>query len=382
MIHRRFSLLQLFLAVIGFCLGSGVSSSALGAPMVKKEAFGTTPEGKTVELYTLTNTHGIEVRVMNYGAIVVSVRTPDKAGHDATITLGFDTLAPYLAKNPFFGAVAGRYANRIGKARFALDGKEYTLAKNDGPNSLHGGLKGFDKVLWEGQSFQKSAEAGVILKHTSPDGDQGFPGTLQVTVTYTLNDRNEFSLDYRATTDKATPINLTNHTYFNLSGEGSGNILGEEIMLNADHFTPVDATLIPTGKIESVKGTPLDFTKPTAIGARINDNYEQLVFGKGYDHNFVINRQGPGLVLAARVYDPKSGRVLEVDTTQPGVQFYTGNFLDGVHGSHDHIYNKRDALCLETQHYPDSPNKPSFPSSILRPGETYHQVTVWKFAVR
>ena len=382
MINRFLSRVLFSLTTIAFGLASGVSPSAQGATMVKKEAFGTMPDGRTVELYTLTNTHGIEIRVMTYGAIIVSVSTPDKGGHFAVITLGFDTLDRYLDKNPFFGALAGRYANRIGNARFTLDGREYTLAKNDGPNSLHGGLKGFDKVLWEGQSFQKSAEAGVILKHTSPDGDQGFPGTLQATVTYTLNDRNEFSLDYRATTDKPTPINLTNHSYFNLSGEGSGNILGEEMMLNADHFTPVDATLIPTGKIESVKGTPLDFTRPTAIGARINDNFEQLVFGKGYDHNFVINRHGPGLALAARVYDPKSGRVLEVDTTQPGVQFYTGNFLDGVHGSHGHVYNRRDAFCLETQHYPDSPNKPGFPSSILKPGETYHETTVWKFAAR
>jgi len=243
-------------------------------------------------------------------------------------------------------------------------------------------LKGFDKVVWQAQSFQKSAEVGVILKYTSADGEEGYPGTLHATVTYTLNDKNEFTIDYQATTDKDTPVNLTNHTYFNLSGEGSGNILGEELMLNADHYTPVDSTMIPTGKIASVKGTPLDFTKPTAIGARINDKYEQMVFGGGYDHNFVINRQGPGLALAARVYDPISGRVLEVDTTEPGVQFYTGNFLDGVPGKRGHIYNKRDAFCLETQHYPDSPNKPEFPSTILRPGKTYHSTTVWKFSTR
>jgi aldose 1-epimerase len=382
MISRIALWLLLCLTLTSFFSGSGVASSAQGALMVKQEAFGTMPDGKAVELYTLTNTHGIEVRVMTYGGIIVSVKTPDKNGHFMDITLGFDSFATYLAKNPFFGALVGRYGNRIGNAKFALDGKEYSLAKNDGPNSLHGGLKGFDKVLWQGQSFQKGAEVGLILKYTSADGEEGFPGTLHVTVTYTLDDKNEFSLDYHATTDKATPVNLTNHTYFNLAGEGSGSILGEELMLNADHFTPVDATLIPTGKIASVKGTPLDFTKPTAIGARINDKYEQMVLGKGYDHNFVINRQGPGLALAARAYDPVSGRVLEVDTTEPGVQFYTSNFLDGVHGKDGHIYNARNAFCLETQHYPDSPNKPDFPSSILKPGQTYHSITVWKFSAR
>jgi aldose 1-epimerase len=350
--------------------------------MVKKEAFGSMPDGKAVELYTLANLHGIEVRVMTYGGIIVSLKTPDKAGRFADITLGFDTLAGYLANKPYFGALVGRYGNRIANGKFALDGKEYTLAKNNGPNALHGGLKGFDKVVWQAESFQKSAEVGLILKYTSADGEEGYPGTLHVTVTYTLNDRNEFSIDYRATTDKATPINLTNHTYFNLAGEGSGNILGEELMLNADHYTPVDATLITTGKIDSVKGTPLDFTKPTAIGARIHDTFEQMVLAGGYDHNFVINRQGPGLALAARAYDPSSGRVLEVDTVEPGVQFYTGNFLDGVPGKHGHIYKARDAFCLETQHYPDSPNKPEFPSSILRPGKTYHTTTVWRFSTR
>ncbi len=382
MTRRMVLVLLLCLSAIPFCPGPGVASSARGALMVKKEAFGTLPDGKAVELYTLTNTHGMEVQVMTYGGIIVSVKTPDKSGHVADVTLGFDTLADYLAKNPFFGALVGRYGNRIGNARFTIDGKEYQLAKNDGPNSLHGGLKGFDKVLWQATSFQKGAEVGVILKYTSADGEEGFPGTLHVTVTYTLNDKNEFSLDYHATTDKATPVNLTNHTYFNLSGEGSGSILGEELMLNADHFTPVDDTLIPLGEIASVKGTPLDFTKPTPIGDRINDKNQQLVLGMGYDHNFVINRTGPGLALAARVYDPKSGRVLEVDTTEPGVQLYTANHLNHLVGRHGHIYNARDAFCLETQHYPDSPNKPSFPSSIVRPGEVYHSTTVWKFSTR
>jgi aldose 1-epimerase len=350
--------------------------------MIKKAAFGTTADGKAVDIYTLTNAHGIEVRVMTYGGIVVSVKTPDRTGRLGDIVLGFDTLPPYLAKMPYFGALVGRYGNRIGNAKFTLDGKEYTLAANNGPNALHGGLKGFDKVVWQAEPFEKAGAAGVILKYTSVDGEEGYPGTLHVTVTYTLDDKNEFSIDYRATTDKATPVNLTNHSYFNLSGEGSGDILGTELTLNADHFTPVDSTLIPTGKIASVQGTPFDFTKPTAIGARINNNDEQLGFGGGYDHNFVINRKGPGLEMAARAYDPTSGRVLEVDTTEPGVQFYTGNHLESVHGKLGHIYNARAAFCLETQHYPDSPNKPDFPSTILRPGQTYHTTTVWKFSTK
>ena len=350
--------------------------------MIKNEAFGTTPDGKAVELYTLTNTQGMEVRVITYGGIIVSLKTPDKKGHFADIALGFDDLASYLSRSPFFGALVGRYGNRIGNAKFTLDGKEYTLAKNNGPNSLHGGVKGFDKVVWAAQPFQKSGEVGLVLKYTSADGEEGYPGTLHVTVTYTLNDQNEFSIHYQATTDKDTPINLTNHTYFNLSGEGSGNILGVEMMLNADHFTPVDATLIPTGKVESVKGTPFDFTKPTAIGARIDNKNEQLTFGAGYDHNFVINRQGPGLALAARAYDPASGRVLEVDTTEPAVQFYTGNHMTKMAGKHGHTYDKRSAFCLETQHYPDSPNQPNFPSTILKPGQTYNTTTVWKFSTR
>jgi len=382
MIRHVLLLFVLCLSFVPFCAGSGVPSSAQGALMVKKEAFGTTPDGKAVDIYTLINAHGIEVRVMTYGAIIVSLQTPDKNGRFADIVLGYDSLEGYLAHNFFFGAIVGRYGNRIAKGKFTLDGKEYTLAKNNPPNSLHGGRKGFDKVVWQAVPFQKSAEVGLALTYASHDGEEGYPGNLKATVTYTLNDKNEFSIDYHATTDKATPINLTNHSYFNLAGEGSGDILGEELMLNADNLTPVDATLIPTGKIESVKGTPFDFTKPTAIGARINDKNEQMVFGGGYDHNFVINRPGPGLVLAARAYDPTSGRVLVVDTTEPGVQFYTGNFLDGSTGKHGHPYIKRSAFCLETQHYPDSPNQPGFPSTILKPGQTYKSTTVWRFSTK
>jgi aldose 1-epimerase len=382
MLHRLIVAFTICVALIQVFPAPGIASPSTGAPMVKTEAFGTTPGGKAVDLYTLTNSHGIEVRVMTYGGIIVSVKTPDKNGKLGDITLGFDSLAGYLDKNPYFGALVGRYGNRIAKGKFTLDGKEYKLAVNNGPNALHGGLIGFDKVVWQAEPFTKDNSSGLTLKYTSADGEEGYPGTLHVAVTYTLDDKNEFSIHYHATTDKATPLNLTNHTYFNLAGEGRGSILGVELTLNADHFTPVDSTLIPTGKIASVQGTPFDFTKPYTIGARINDKDEQLEFGGGYDHNFVVNRKGPGLVMAARAYDPVSGRVLEVDTTEPGFQIYTGNFLDGVHGKNGHVYNKRDAFCVETQHYPDSPNHPNFPSTILRPGHAYESTTVWKFSAK
>jgi len=350
--------------------------------MVNKKTFGTTAEGKAVDIYTLSNAHGVEARVITYGGILVSLRVPDKNGHLDDVVLGFDSFEGYSKPGPYFGAICGRYANRIAAGKFSVDGKEYTLAKNNGSNSLHGGLKGFDKVVWQAEQFQQQEGVGVILTYTSPDGEEGFPGNLKVKVTYTLTDRNELTLDYQATTDKATPVNLTNHSYFNLAGAGKSDILGQVVMLNADHFTPVDNTLIPTGKIESVKGTPLDFTKPTAIGARINDQNEQLKLGGGYDHNFVINRKGEGLTLAARVVEPTSGRVLEVDTTEPGVQLYTGNFLDGtLMGKNGIAYQHRYGFCLETQHYPDSPNQPDFPSTILRPGQIYRTRTAFKFSV-
>jgi aldose 1-epimerase len=351
--------------------------------MIKKEAFGATRDGKPVELYTLTNQHGMEVRAMTYGGIIVSLRVPDKNGERADVVLGFDSLDGYLGKSPYFGALIGRYGNRIAHAQFTLDGKQYRLAKNDGPNSLHGGIKGFDKVVWHAEPVEKPGEVGLILQYTSADGEEGYPGTLHVTVTYTLDESNELTIRYHATTDKATPLNLTNHSYFNLAGEGNGDILGHVLTLNASHFTPVNKTIIPTGEISSVQGTPLDFTRPTAIGARINSKFEQMVLGRGYDHNFVINRQSSGLALAARVYEPTTGRVMEVHTTEPGVQFYTGNFLDGtVTGKHGHVYKQRSAFCLETQHYPDSPNQPNFPSTILRPGQSYESTTIFKFSTR
>jgi len=383
MIHRISVLLSLCLTLFPFWTGSGVPTSPQGTHMIKKEAFGTAPDGKPVDLYTLKNKHGMEVRAMTYGGAIVSIRVPDKKGHFDDVVLGFDKADDYTPKVPYFGAIIGRYGNRIAKGKFALDGKEYTLPINDGPNSLHGGNKGFDKVVWEAEPFEKPDEVGVIFKHTSPDGDEGYPGNLKMTVTYTLNDKNELIFEYHATTDKATPVNLTNHTYFNLAGDGKRDILGHELTLNADTFTPVDKTLIPTGRIVSVKGTPFDFTKSTAIGARIDQKDEQLIFGRGYDHNFVLNRKDKGLALAARVYEPTTGRVMEVSTTEPGVQFYSGNFLDGtLTGKQGHVYRLRYAFCLETQHYPDSPNEPSFPSTILRPGQTYHSTTVYKFSIR
>lgn len=348
---------------------------------VKKEKYGTTPDGQQVDLYTLTNSHGIEVQVINFGGIITSIRVPDRDGKVADIALGFDNLEGYLENKPYFGAIIGRYANRIANGKFTLDGKEYVLAKNNGTNSLHGGIKGFNEVVWTAEPFHEPQGEGVKLTYLSKDGEEGYPGNLKVKVSYTLTDKNELIIDYEATTDKATPINLTNHSYFNLAGEGNGDVLAHQLQLNAESFTPIDKNLIPTGKIQPVKGTPLDFTQTTAIGARINDPYEQLVIAHGYDHNFVVNRKKDGLQFAARVHEPKSGRVLEVYTTQPGIQLYTGNFLDGtVVGKHGHAYKQREAFCLETQHYPDSPNHPGFPNTILRPGHAFHSQTVFKFS--
>jgi aldose 1-epimerase len=333
-------------------------------------------------LYTLTNSHGLEIRAMNYGGIIVSMRVPDRKGQLADIVLGHDTFEGYIPNPPYLGAIVGRYANRIANGTFTLDGKTYTLPKNDGPNTLHGGVKRtFDKVVWDDEPLEK--KNGVAFTYLSKDGEEGFPGNLKIKVTYTLTDENELVVDYEATTDKAAPINVSQHSYFSLAGEGTGDILSHEIMINADRFTPVDKNLIPTGELRPVKGTPLDFTTPTKIGARIDENYDQLVLGHGYDHNFVINHKGNELTLAARVYEPTTGRVLEVSTTQPGVQFYTGNFLDGtVSGKQGHVYKRRYGFCLETQHFPDSPNHPEFPSTILRPGERFHEKTVFKFSAK
>ncbi|HEX6559040.1 MAG TPA: aldose epimerase family protein [Longimicrobiales bacterium] len=349
---------------------------------VQKMSFGTTADGRAIDSYTLRNAHGIEMRVTNYGGVITSLKTPDRSGRLDDIVLGFDSLAPYLAGTPYFGAIIGRYGNRIANGTFQLDGQTYTLAKNNGPNHLHGGVRGFDKVVWTAEPFERAAERGLIFRYTSPDGEEGYPGTLNATVTYTLNDNDQLVVEYHATTDKATPVNLTQHSYFNLAGAGNGDILKHELMIAASRFTPVDSTLIPTGQIVSVEGTPFDFRSPTAIGARINNADPQLKNGGGYDHNFVLDRKGRDLELAARVTEPTTGRTLEIRTTEPGIQFYSGNFLDGtIKGKAGKVYPYRGGFCLETQHYPDSPNQPSFPSTILHPGEEYRTRTVFTFGV-
>jgi len=341
---------------------------------ITKESFGKTPDGKQVDLYTLTNANGIRARISSYGAILVSLQLPDRQGKLADVALGFDTLDGYFTDHPYFGVTVGRYGNRIGGAKFTLNGVEYKLAANNGPNHLHGGIKGFDKVLWEAEQIQTSDEVGVKLTYMSKDGEEGYPGNLACVVTYTLNNDNELKINYEAITDKPTVVNLTNHTYWNLAGQGSGDILSHELMINADKYTVVDEGLIPTGENRSVKDSPMDFTEPMPIGSRIDQ-----VPG-GYDHNYVLNRTGTGLSLCARVYEPTSGRVLEIHTVEPGVQFYSGNFLDGtIKGKAGKVYNKHYGFCLETQHFPDSPNKPEFPSVVLEPGQKYQTVTVHRF---
>ena len=350
-------------------------------PNIKKQPFGKTTDGQEVELYTLTNASGVEAKIMTYGGTVVSLKVPDRSGKMSDVVLGYDNLDGYLKNSPYFGSIVGRYGNRIAKARFSLDGQEYTLAKNDGENHLHGGIKAFDKVVWEAKEIDGKDGAGLSFSYVSKDGDEGYPGNLSVTVVYTLTNNNELKIDYTATTDKDTVVNLTHHSYFNLAGEGS--ILDHELMLEASRFTPVDKGLIPTGELRSVKGTPLDFTAPTRIGDRIDDQYEQMVIGRGYDHNWVLDSGGGKLSLAARASDPKTGRVMDVYTTEPGLQFYTGNFLDGsITGKQGQVYQQRYGFCLETQHFPDSPNKPDFPSTILKPGEKYMTTTIYRFSAK
>jgi aldose 1-epimerase len=369
-------IIVLILAVIVCGLALASAQGKPGKPGVTRAPFGKMPDGRTVEVFTLTNAGGTEVRAITYGAIITSLRVPDRNGTPGDIVLGFDRLESYLKGHPFFGSIVGRYGNRIAGGKFTLDGRTYTLATNNGPNHLHGGKVGFDKAVWAAEPA--SNEAAVVFTHTSPDGDEGYPGTLEVRITYTLTDKNELVVDYHATTDKPTPVNLTQHSYFNLAGRG--DILGHELTINADRYTPVDATLIPTGTLAPVEGTPFDFRKPTAIGARIEAPHEQLKFGQGYDHNFVLNGEANTLRQAARLTEPKTGRSLDVATTEPGMQFYTGNFLDGtLTGKGGQVYQRRAGLCLETQHYPDSPNKSNFPSVIVRPGQEYRSKTVFTF---
>ena len=342
---------------------------------VSKSIFGQMPDGRQVYQYTLVNTNGMIVKLINYGATVTELHVPDKKGNFADVVLGFDNLEQYLGQHPYFGATVGRVANRIAKGKFTLDGKTYTLATNDGPNHLHGGIKGFNRVLWDSEPIVGPGLAAVKFTYLSPDGEEGYPGNLSVTVVYMLTDQNELKIEYFATTDKPTIVNLTHHGYFNLAGKG--NILGHEIMIAADNYTPVDETLIPTGEIKPVKNTPMDFTKPMTIGSRI----DQLKGNPGgYDHNYVLNSGGKNLTLAVRVKEPKSGRVMELYTTEPGIQFYTGNFLDGsIKGKYNTVYKKHAGFCVEADHFPDSANKTNFPSIVLRPGQTYHQLTVHKF---
>jgi aldose 1-epimerase len=352
------------------------------AGSIEKTAFGTLADGSAVELYTLSNGRNMSVGILTYGGVVQAINVPDRNGTLANVALGFASLDGYLSRSPFFGPITGRYANRIAKGQFTLDGTAYELATNNGPNALHGGVSGFDKKLWAATEIEGRESVGVVLTYTSPDGEEGFPGTLAAKVTYTVTEANELRIEYEATTDKTTIVNLTNHTYFNLAGEGSGTILDHELMLNASAFTPVDETLIPTGEIAKVQGGPMDFTTPTRIGARIRDGDRQLVFGRGYDHNWVLDKPAPGaLSLAARLAEPTTGRVMEVRTTEPGIQFYAGNFLDGsLIGAGGGMYRQSDGLCLETQHFPDSPNHDNFPSTVLRPGEVFRSTTVYAFS--
>ena len=361
--------------------GLGESSAkAVGAHMIEKKSWGKTAKGEEIDLYTLRNGKA-EVSIATWGAAVTSLRVPDRNGAIADIVLGFDSLEPYTKENPFFGVVVGRYANRIGQGRFTLDHKEYKLTINNGKNQLHGGPEGFYRKVWKAEEVEAKDGPSLKLTYVSPDGEEGYPGTLTASVTYTLTDDSALRMEYAATTDKPTVVNLTNHAYFNLSGPGEGDILGDELMVKAARYTPVDETSIPTGELRSVANTPFDFRKVTALGARIGAADEQLKIGKGYDHNFVLDggvTKKPRLV--ASMHDPKSGRVLEIITTEPGLQLYTGNFLDGtIKGKGGKVYANRSAFCLETQHYPDSPNHPSFPTVVLKPGKKYQSTTLYRF---
>jgi aldose 1-epimerase len=370
-------------AAVGLLGVSTSDASGSGGRLdVRRERFGTMPDGTVVHRYVLTNSRGLEVKLITYGGAIQSLRMPDRRGRAANVTLGFADLEGYLnPDNPYFGCITGRYANRIDEGQFTLDGVDYQLARNNPPNHLHGGNVGFDKRVWDAEVVRGKGTVGVRFHYTSPAGEERYPGTLDTFVTYTLDNRNNLRMRYQATTDAPTIVNLTNHAYWNLAGEGTGDINDHELLLKASRYTPVDETLIPTGELAPVAGTPLDFTRSTRIGERIRDDHPQLVIGRGYDHNWVLDRRGTGLELAARLKDPRSGRVLEVLTDQPGIQFYSGNFLDGtLYGTSGRAYRQGDGLALETQHFPDSPNHPNFPSTVLRPGEKYDTTTVYRFS--
>ena len=379
--HQWLTILSVSLGVAALvgCADFSKTTQQKGQIIVKP--FGRAPDGSEVSLYTLRNNKGAEVGICNYGGLVIFLKVPDRNGKFADVVLGYDELPDYIKDSPYFGALIGRYGNRIAKGKFTLDGKEYTLAVNNGPNALHGGLKGFDKVVWEPRILASLEGPSLELRYTSKDGEEGYPGNLSVLAVYTLTEDNALKIEYAATTDKDTVVNLTHHSYFNLAGKG--DILNHQVMIPADKFTPVDSTLIPTGELKPVEGTPFDFRTPTAIGARINQEDQQLKFGGGYDHNWVINKSMGQLTLTARVYEPTTGRVMEVWSTEPGLQFYSGNFLDGKNkGKGGWVYQFRNGFCMEPQHYPDSPNHPSFPSVVLKPGQEYRNTIIYKFSVQ
>ncbi len=375
---------------VGSCGEPGVRRDTVGSAKgggtlsIVRESFGKAPCGRNVDLYRLTNARGMQAEIITYGGILVRLLVPDRRGELDDVVLGHDRLEGYLKSTPYFGALIGRYGNRIARGRFTLDGREYVLATNNNGNHLHGGFKGFDKVVWEASPVRTSSAVGLKLAYISVDGEEGYPGNLEVEVTYLLTNDNELRIDYRAQADRPTPVNLTHHSYFNLAGQGVRDILDHELMLEADRFLPVDARLIPTGEVRSVQGTPMDFTRPVPIGARIGADDPQLANAGGYDHCWVLNKPRPGeLTRAARVFESTTGRVMEVRTTEPAMQFYAGNFLDGsIVGKQGRAYRHRYGFCLEAQHYPDSPNKPEFPDTILRPGRTYTQTTVYSFSTR
>ena len=372
--HRIFSYFLLVFLLASCALVAHAQAT------VTKASFGKTAAGENVDLYTLRNTKGVEATITNLGGIVVSLKVPDKNGKFEDVVLGFNDLDSYLKPHPYFGALIGRYGNRIAKGRFTLNGVEYKLAVNNGENHLHGGIKGFDKVIWTGRESRTKAGPAVTLTYLSKDGEEGYPGNLNVTVVYTLTNNNELKIDYSATSDKDTVTNLTHHSYFNLAGEGNGDILNHQVLIRATRFLPTDAGSIPTGELRRVTGTPFDFLKLTAIGARINQDEEQLKLGNGYDHTWIINGRPGTLRLAAQAYEPTSGRRMQVWSTEPGMQFYTGNFLDGtLTGKSGKIYQRRSGFCFETQHYPDSPNQPAFPTTTLKKGTTYRSTTIYKF---
>ena len=381
--HTRWGSVVLGLAAIMLVVSGNVEAKS----KMKVQPFGKNAVGQAVSLYTLTNRAGAEAAILNYGGILVSLKMPDRTGKLADVVLGFENIDGYLQDKSYLGALVGRYGNRIALGKFSLGGTTYTLARNNGANSLHGGDVGFNRKMWTAREVSVQGDPSLELKYVSKAGEEGYPGTLSVTVVYTLMADNALKIAYSATTDAETVVNLTNHAYFNLGGQGEGDILQHEVILHADRYTPVSDALIPTGELASVKGTPFDFQTPTAIGARINQDNQQLKYGHGYDHNWVLSgHEGNTSTepsLAAEVYEPKSGRVMQVLTTEPGIQFYTGNFLDGTaHGKGGKVYNQRYAFCLETQHFPDSPNHPNFPSTVLKPGQQYRTTTVYKFSVK